>query len=304
MNPSRRKFLQNSALLLAGSSFLSREVMAAAKPATITGIQLYSVRDDMKKNPIGTLQALADMGYKYVEHANYVDRKFYGFTATEFKRILDGQGLQMLSGHTVMGKTHWDAAKKDFSDEWKYTVADAATVGQQLVISPWLDDSLRKNFDDMKAYMDVFNKCGDLCKKSGMRFGYHNHNFEFTQSLNGQKVYDIILAYTDPSLVVQQLDMGNLYGTGANAIDIIKKHPGRFVSLHVKDEIKSTKGEMAEGYESTILGTGVANTKAVTDLGKKIGGSLHLIIEQESYQGKSPLDCAREDLKIMKEWGY
>lgn len=137
-----------------------------------------------------------------------------------------------------------------------------------------------------------------------MRFGYHNHNFEFTQELNGKKVYDIILDNTDPSLVAQQLDMGNLYGTGANAYEIVKKHPGRFVSLHVKDEIKSTKGGTGEGYESTILGTGVANTRDITDLGKKSGGTLHFIIEQESYQGKSPLDCVKEDLRIMKSWGY
>ena len=61
---------------------------------------------------------------------------------------------------------------------------------------------------------------------------------------------------------------------------------------------------MGEGYESTILGVGVANTKAITDLAKKIGGTVHFIIEQESYQGKTPLDCAKEDLKIMKAWGY
>ena len=137
-----------------------------------------------------------------------------------------------------------------------------------------------------------------------MRFGYHNHNFEFTQVLNDQKVYDIILQHTDPALVAQQLDIGNLYGTGADAYAIVKKHPGRFLSLHVKDEIKSAKGEMGEGYESTILGVGVANTKAITDLAKKIGGTVHFIIEQESYQGKTPLDCAKEDLKIMKAWGY
>jgi sugar phosphate isomerase/epimerase len=156
----------------------------------------------------------------------------------------------------------------------------------------------------MLRYMEVFNKSGELCKKSGMRFGYHNHNFEFSQSLNGKKVYDIILENTDPSLVAQQLDMGNLYGTGADAYEIVKKHPGRFLSMHVKDEIKAPKGEMENGYESTILGAGVANTKAITDLGKKSGGTLHFIIEQESYQGKPPLDCAKEDLKIMKSWGY
>jgi len=306
MNSSRRSFIQKTAIVLAGSSVFSKQLLAVATPKRITGIQLYSVRDEMKKDPLGTLKALADMGYQYVEHANYIDRKFYGYNATEFKKILEGNGLKMLSGHTVMGKDHWDKTKKEFTDAWKYTIDDAATAGQEFVISPWLDESLRKTFDDMKAYMDVFNKSGELCKKSGMRFGYHNHNFEFTTSLNGQKVYDIILENTDPSLVVQQLDMGNLFGTGADAYDIVKKHPGRFISMHVKDEIKAGKGEqiMNGRYESTILGTGVANTKAITDLGKKTGGTLHFIIEQESYQGKAPLECAKEDLKVMKQWGY
>lgn len=306
MNTSRRSFIQRTAIVLAGSSVFSKQLLAGTATSTITGIQLYSVRDEMKKDPLGTMKALADMGYKYVEHANYISRKFYGFNATEFKKILDGHGMKMLSGHTVMGKDHWDASKKEFTDAWKYTVDDAATVGQEIVISPWLDEDLRKTYDDMKAYMEVFNKSGELCKKSGMRFGYHNHNFEFTASLNGKKVYDIILDETDPSLVVQQLDMGNLYGTGADAYEIIKKHPGRFVSLHVKDEIAVKKGEeiMTGSYESTILGTGVARTKEVTDLGKKSGGTLHFIIEQESYQGKTPLECVKEDLQIMKRWGY
>jgi sugar phosphate isomerase/epimerase len=306
MNTSRRNFLQKTAMVLAGSTVLSKQLLAAAAPARITGVQLYSVRDDMKKDPLATLKALADMGYQYVEHANYVNRKFYGWDASEFKKVLNDHGMKMLSGHTVMGRDHWNAAKGEFSDSWKYTVEDAATVGQELVISPWLDESLRKNFDDMKRYMDVFNKSGELCKRSGMRFGYHNHNFEFTQSLDGKKVYDIILEYTDPALVAQQLDMGNLYGTGANAYEIVQKHPGRFVSMHVKDEVKSAKAENDQGekYESTILGTGVANTKAITDLGKKSGGTVHFIIEQESYQGKAPLEAVREDLKVMKSWGY
>jgi sugar phosphate isomerase/epimerase len=305
MSTSRRSFIRKTAVVLAGSAFFRNEIFAAA-PASITGIQLYSIRDDMKKDPLATLKALADMGYKYVEHANYINRKFYGYSAPEFKKILDGYGLKMLSGHTVMGKDHWDSSKKQFTDSWKYTVEDAATCGQQFVISPWLDAGLRKTYDDMRAYMDVFNQSGELCKKAGMRFGYHNHNFEFTETLNGKKVYDIILESTDPSLVVQQLDMGNLYGTGADAYEIIKKHPGRFISLHVKDEIKAGKGEdiMTGNYESTILGAGVANTKAVTDLGKKSGGTLHFIIEQESYQGKEPLACVKEDLRVMKSWGY
>jgi sugar phosphate isomerase/epimerase len=302
MSNSRRKFIQQSSLALAGTALFSSDLFAAFKKKEIVGIQLYSIREDMHKDPDGTLKLLATMGYKYVEHANYIDRKFYGHSATDFKKLLDDLGLKMLSGHTVMGRQHWDDTKKEFTDAWKYTVEDAAIAGQQYVISPWLDDSLRKTYDDLVRYMDVFNKSGELCKKSGMKFGYHNHDFEFSQKLNDKQVFDIIMENTDPSLVAQQLDMGNLYNGGAKAIDIAKKYPGRFELMHVKDEIKSAGGE--EKYESTILGDGIVNTREMVELGRKSGGTLHYIIEQESYQGKTALDCVKQDLAIMKKWGF
>jgi sugar phosphate isomerase/epimerase len=304
MNTSRREFLKTGALALAGTAMLPNSILAAARAKDILGVQLYSVRDDMKKDPAGTLQQVASMGYKYVEHANYVNRKFYGWTATEFKKRLDDLGLLMPSGHTVMRQQHWDKAKKDFTDEWKYTVEDAAIVGQKYVISPWLDEELRKTYDDFIAYMDVFNKSGELCKKSGMKFGYHNHDFEFSVQLNGKKLFDLILQNTDPSLVAQQLDIGNMYHAGGIALDIIKQYPNRFELMHVKDEIKSAKGEMGGQYESTVLGKGVIPVKEVIDLGKKSGGTTHFIIEQESYQGKTPLECIKEDFNMMKKWGY
>jgi sugar phosphate isomerase/epimerase len=303
MSNSRRSFIKKSSLALAGSAFFSSDIFAAMlKRDEIVGIQLYSIRDDMRKDPMGTLKQLSAMGYKFVEHANYVNRKFYGYSAAEFRKVLDDLGLKMRSGHTVMGRAHWDETKKEFTDAWKYTVEDAAICGQQFVISPWLDDSLRKTYDDILRYMEVFNKSGELCKKSGMKFGYHNHDFEFSQKLNDKMVFDIIMEHTDPNLVAQQLDMGNLYNGGVKAIEIAKKYPGRFELMHVKDEIKSSQGE--EKYESTILGAGIVGTKEMVDLGRKFSGTKHFIIEQESYQGKAPLDCAKEDLAIMKNWGY
>ncbi len=306
MQSSRRNFLKTTAFTVAGASLFSNELFAARKKKELMGIQLYSVRDDMQKDPMGTLKQLADMGYVYVEHANYIDRKFYGRTSPEFKKVLDDMGLKMRSGHTVMSSKHWDAAKKDFTDTWKYTIADAAYIGQQYVISPWLDDVYRTSFDDLKRYMEVFNKCGELCKKYGMKFGYHNHDFEFSQKLNNVKIFDIIMQNTDPSLVAQQLDIGNMYHAGGIAIDIIKQYPGRFELMHVKDEIKKTtaEGEMGGEYESTILGTGIIPVKEIIDLGRKSGGTVHFIIEQESYQGKTPIACAKEDFNIMKGWGY
>ncbi len=302
MHSSRRQFLKTSAVALAATTLIGKSVLANAKPKTLVGIQLYSVRDEMKADPLGTLKQIAGMGYKHVEHANYVDRKFYGYPAAEFKKVLNDLGLSMPSGHTVLGPKHWDAAKNDFTDSWKYTVEDAATLGQNYVISPWLDQSLRKSKDDLLRNMEIFNKSGELCKKSGMKFGYHNHDFEFSEKFGDETMYDIMLKNTDPDLVMQQLDIGNLYNGGANAAEVVKKYPGRFESLHVKDEIKAEGGN--EKYESTILGKGIVNVREVIDLCKKSGGTFHYIIEQESYQGKTPIASVKEDLEIMKQWGY
>ena len=275
---------------------------AAKGKKGIVGVQLYSVRDDMMNDPLGSLKKVAEMGYKYVEHANYVDGKFYGYAPAEFRKILDDTGLNMISGHTVMGREHWDEAKNDFSDSWKKLVDDAAVLGQKYVTSPSMDDSMRSNYDDFKHYMDIFNKCGELCQKSGMKFGYHNHDFEFSEKLNDEKLFDIMMKSMDPDKVVVQLDIGNLYNGGAVALDVVKQYPGRFENIHVKDEILSTGGE--EKYESTIIGTGIVNAKEVVDLATKIGGTQVYIIEQESYQGKTPMECIKEDLEVMKKWGY
>jgi len=301
MTTSRRTFLKNSAVLLAGTALLSKTSFAAPKPNEILGLQLYSVRDDMKKDPIGTLTQLAKMGYKNVEHANYINRKFYGYSAAEFKKILDDLGLKMPSGHTVMGKNHWDEEKKMFSDSWKYTIEDAGYMGQKYVISPWMDETMRKTYDDMLRYMEVFNKCGELCQKMGMKFGYHNHSFEFSEKLNDIKVFDIMMKNMDPKLVIMQLDIGNMYIAGAKALDILGQYPGRFEMLHVKDEIAVNTPEK---YESAILGKGIIPAKEAIDLGRKIGGTTVFIIEQESYQTGTPLECMKENLEVMKKWGY
>jgi sugar phosphate isomerase/epimerase len=304
MTISRRSFVKNAALATASATIFSKSLLAAGgpKPVLLTGVQLYSVRDDMKKDPLATLKKLAAMGYKYVEHANYIDRKLYGYNAKEFRKVLDDLGLSMPSGHTVLNKQHWDEGKKEFTDAWKYTVEDAAVLGQQYVISPSLDETWRREYDTLIRFMDVFNKSGELCKKAGMQFGYHNHHFEFNEKLNDTTLYDIILQRTDPKLVIQQLDIGNMYSGGGRAMEVIRKYPGRFPSMHVKDEIKSPAA--AEGFESTILGQGIIETRKVVDEGIKTGGTVHLIIEQESYQGKTPIDSMKEDLEIMKKWGY
>src|ERR1700704_6474723 len=113
MNASRRTFLKTGAVAVAGAALLPDMLFGKAKKLERLGLQLYSVRDAMTKDPAGSLKKLADMGYVHVEHANYVNRKFYSYSAKEFKKLLADTNLQMPSGHTVMTAQDWDNAKND-----------------------------------------------------------------------------------------------------------------------------------------------------------------------------------------------
>ncbi len=304
MNTSRRNFLRISAFTLAGTAITSELLAVDKRRKDVLGIQLYTVRDDMVKDSAGTLKALAEMGYKNVEHANYINRKFYGFSAKDFKKILDDTGLTMVSGHVQFGLEDWNIAEKQFTDHWKYTIEDAVTAGQHFLVTPWMNEDVRTDHNKLMRLLDLFNKSGELCKRSGIRFGYHNHDFEFNTKVNNKTLYDIILAGMDKDLVVQELDIGNMYNGGGSPLEVLKNHPGRFEMMHVKDEIKSKKGEMGDDYESTILGKGILPVHKIVDYAGKYGGTSYFIIEQESYQGISPLQCSKEDYRIMKNWGF
>lgn len=298
MKLDRRTFVRTGALALTGTAVFGNTFCSSSKQTGLTGLQLYSVRDDMSADPQGTLSRLAEMGYIYVEHAGYADRLFYGYAPAEFRKILDDRGLKMVSGHVEFVNRDWDRALSDFSDRWKYTVEDAASLGQKYVVTPWLEESIRASYDEFRYFMDVYNRCGELCKKYGMKFGYHNHDFEFSQKYDGRSLFDIMMESIDPELVVVQLDTGNLFNGGAVALDVVNRYPGRFENVHVKDVI-----EIGGKFESTIIGEGVASVREVLDNIRKTGGAEVVIIEQESYQDKTPLECARKNLEIIKTWG-
>jgi len=300
MHPSRRKFIKTSAVFAAGASLMPRSLFASPKKIQRLGLQLYTVRDAMHSDPAGTLKKLSEAGFKHLEHAGYSDRKFYGYEVKAFKKLLSDNDLNMSSGHVTLLQKHWDASKKDFTDEWKYAVSDAVEIGQRYIISPGLDDDLKKNEDAFKGFMEVFNKCGTLCQSVGIQFGYHNHDFEFTTMFGDSRIYDVMLKNTDPLLVAQQLDIGNMYPTGAMPIDYITKYPGRFELMHVKDQIKKPDGK----YENTILGKGILPLKDILKAARKVGGTSQFIIEQEEYQGMDPVACSKLDLQAMNKWGY
>lgn len=242
------------------------------------------------------------MGYQHIENANYVERKFYGYSAKDFKVILQDLGLTMPSGHAWFQPKHWNENKSDFTDEWKYTVEDAVEMGQEYLTNFWIDKSIRENEREFMRFIELHNKSGELCRSAGTTFCYHNEHYEFNHKIGGDYMYDVILANTDANLVAQQLDIGNVINGGAKATDIINKYPGRFASIHVKDEIKVPNGH--NPYESTVLGTGVIGVKNVLEHAISKGGVKHFVIELENPQQYTALKGVELCLNQINQWGY
>ncbi|MDJ1471401.1 hypothetical protein [Xanthocytophaga flava] len=134
--PSRRNFIKKGSIFLAGAA-ISGNIFSQKEKFHIP-LQLYSVRDEMKKDALGTLKQLASVGYKEVEPAAYLEqsvyesRKIYGYSSKELRKILDGMGLTQPSSHVVFRLTDWQANKKDVSDEWKGVMEDANILGQNI----------------------------------------------------------------------------------------------------------------------------------------------------------------------------
>ena len=194
---SRKSFLKAGAFALA-TPMLSKLNNWEVKAPSKIGLQLYTLRNELSKNLLGTLKKVAAIGYKEVELYGYSDGKFFGKTPKEFKSILNGLGLDPVSGHYGAGVEN-KTAKGTLSNGWQKAVDDAAELGQKYVNCAYLTESERKTIDQYKKYVDLFNKSGEVAKKAGLQFGYHNHDFEF-KKLSGQLPYDLI-ASTDPKLV-------------------------------------------------------------------------------------------------------
>ncbi len=289
---SRRTFLKSGAASLATLPLLD---LSALKVYHI-GLQLYSVRDDMRADPLGTLKKVAAMGYKEVEHAHYIDRKFYGFSAPDFKKLLEDLYLSMPTSHTIFKKEHWLEDKNDVSDEWKVTIEDALTAGQTYLFCPWFAWDIKQP-DEMKKGVEAYNRCGEICRAAGLRYGFHNHTVEFETYYEGEPVYEYMLRNWDLANVCQQMDVCNLAIANADPMAWLRRYPHQFESLHVKDRLA---GQDA----STHLGEGTLPMQEILAFAKKHTPVKHWIIEQESYGEKTPLEAVAYDLKRFKEYGF
>jgi sugar phosphate isomerase/epimerase len=284
---NRREFSQ---LALAGTGALLAGNLDFLAPKRHIGLQLWSIRDDVQKNLVGTLSAVRKMGYREVEGAGYGAGKFYGKTPAEFKKILADLGLSMPGGHNMMTSADYLGNGK-LSDNMKQTIDACAEVGQKFVICPYMIDTDR-NEAKVKHLIEGFNVAGEACKKAGMVYGYHNHDFEFVK-IGNKTMYEHIVEGTDPKLVTMELDMYWSEKGSGTTIDWLKKYPGRFQLVHVKDMAKTEKQETVE------VGDGSINFQEIFKYAP-LAGTSYFMVELEHYK-TTPMEGVAKAYKNLKK---
>ena len=184
------------------------------------GIQLYTVRDQMAVDVPGTLQRLAEIGYREVEFAGYFDH-----SPEEIRLFLDDLGLSSPSAHTSL---------QTLRETPEQLIEAALTIGHEYLVLGWLRPEERTSLDDYRRHAELINSFAEQCHVAGLRFAYHNHDFEF-ENLDGMRPMDLLLAETDPSSMQVELDLYWIKRAGADPFAYFTKHPGRFPLCHVKD---------------------------------------------------------------------
>jgi sugar phosphate isomerase/epimerase len=255
---------------------------AAATALAGFGLQLYTLRDDMPKDPKGVLKQVASFGYKQIESFEGNKGMFWGMSNTDFKKYMDDLGMVIVSSHC------------DITKDFEKKAADAAAIGMKYLICPWKGP--QKKIDDFKKIADEFNQKGEICKKNGIRFAYHNHAYSF-EPIDGQMGQDVMMTNTDPALVDYEMDIYWVATAGQDAEAWLKKYKNRFRLCHVKDRAKGAK---ATDQDATVdLGTGSLNYPKILKTASE-NGMEYYIVEQEKYEGTTPLKSAEVDAAYMK----
>jgi sugar phosphate isomerase/epimerase len=280
---SRRDFFRSLSAAAAGIILPLTSAKAAPQrndSLMNIAIQLWSLREIVQNDLRRTLENLSKMGFQGIEPYGF-DGTFFGIQAQEFKNICKSLNLKIYSSHT--GITSQNAEL--FAEK-------AALVGLEYLILPSMMGRPHATADDYRKVAEELNKIGEVCRRCNIRFGYHNHDFEF-ETIDGLVPYDILLQQTDSSQVDFQLDVFWMVKAGYEPKQYFDKHPGRFSTLHIKD--------MGKDGESCIVGNGIIDFTDLMKHSEKAGTKL-LIYEQEHFTEGEPLHCAEQSLKYMQAY--
>ena len=294
MTTSRRSFLK-SALLLSATACASPSLLTSSSPQgkSLIGVQLYTVREAMQQDPVGTLHQLAALGYGSLEGASYGGNQlFYGMKPAAFAQVLREVGLIMPSNHYRLGQDleNGQPVAGTILHDWDRAVDDAAQLGVKYMVCAYLSETERGGLDNYRALAETLNKAGEQCRKAGIQLCYHNHDFEFVAQ-DSQLPYDLLLA-TDPALVKMELDLYWATKAGQDPVALFQKYPGRFPLWHVKDMDKTPARSFTE------VGNGVIDFKRIFAQADK-AGLQYFFVEQDQTPGP-PLDSLKQSAAYIK----
>jgi sugar phosphate isomerase/epimerase len=285
MDYKRREFIKMGSNLVAAvvlapvaKEFLSRDTDDKLKTF---GIQLWTVKKALAEDPRGVLKQLSVDGYKLIESFQGNKGIFWGMSNTEFKKYMDELGMTIISSHCTTG------------EDFERKANEASSIGMKYLLNPFVP--VQKTVDDYKKIADQFNKNGEICKKAGIRFGYHNHGHDF-KMIDNRVPMDIYLQNTDPALVDFEMDIYWVVTAKQDPEAWLKKYNNRFRLCHIKDRIKGA----TEDDASCILGQGSIDFPKILKTAKK-HGMQYYIVEQERYDNTTEMDCARADAQYLKK---
>jgi sugar phosphate isomerase/epimerase len=259
------------------------------------GMTLYTVRNEMGTDPKGTLKKVSDIGYKFIEAADYQNDKFYGMSPEEFKKELSDLGLTPLSAH--MGSVTLENADK--------LIADVKAAGFNYFVAPvppmglFKYDQETKSLsmsEDLDSLVNILKTIGEKCSAAGLEFLYHNHGFEFEENKNGVVPIEYMLEKLDAENVNFQMDLYWVTKAGADPVAYFEKYPGRFVVWHVKD--MDNQGRFAP------VGTGTLDFQRILKH-KDVAGMEYYIVEQDqTFDGMQPIEAIKISYEGLKEIGF
>jgi len=243
------------------------------------GLQLYSVREDCKKDLPAVLGQVAEMGYAGVDFAGYYDH-----SAEDLRKLLDDRGLRCCGCHTGI------ATLQD--DQLQATIDFALTLGNPYLIVPGLPEDWRDSRDAWRSTAGFFNAVAEKLKPHGLRTGYHNHTVEFAE-MDGELPWVTFGSNTTDDVILQ-FDTGNAMHGGGDPVAMLERFPGRSTTVHLK-EFSASKGKV-------VIGEGDCPWDKVFALCETSGGTEWYIVEQESY-AYPPLECVAKCLENLRAMG-
>ena len=262
------------------------------KPKYKMGLQLFTVRDAMAKDPVDTLKKVKAMGYQDFETYGFnpKTKEIYGFKVSDFKKILDDLGLSTTSGHFGFSD-HFNSSK----EELKWFVDKCITASKILnapyITWPWVHPDQR-NSENFKLLADKLNRIGEQVNSAGLGFAYHNHGYEF-ENWGGITGHDILIQITDANLVKLQMDMYWVVHSGKTPKQLVDQQPGRYTMWHIKDMDRLTR-------DYSELGNGsIDYTQILPDARKS--GLEYYYIEQGGNYALNSMDSAETSARFFKK---